>query len=47
MRLEFAQESVTILQTKAKYQKARLKLTNTQLNKLNCIANISQEQYQK
>ena len=33
-RLPFSQESVTVLQIMANYQIARVKLTNTQLNKL-------------
>ena len=34
MRLKFSQGSITVLQKVANYQVARVKLTNTQVNKL-------------
>ena len=33
-RLKFSHQSVTVLEKKTNYQEARVKLTNTQLNKL-------------
>ena len=37
-RFKFSQGSVTVLQKIANYQEARVKLTNTQLNKLRSAA---------
>ena len=37
-KLNFSQVSVTILSKIANYQEARVILTNTQLNKLKCVA---------
>ena len=37
-RLKFSQGSVTVLQKMANYQEARVKLTNTRLNKLKSAA---------
>ena len=39
-RLKFSQGSVTVLLKRANYEEARVKLTNTQLNKLRSAAKI-------
>ena len=43
-RLKVSQKSVTVLQIMANCQEARVKLTNTQLNKLKTAAKKGQEQ---
>ena len=46
MRLKFSQRNVTVLQKIANYQETRVKLTNTQLNKLKPAATkMGQGQY--
>ena len=45
MRLKLFQKGVTVLKRIANYQEARVKLTNTKLDKLKSAAKIRQEQY--
>ena len=44
-RSKFSQGCLTVLQKMINNQKARVKLTNTQLNKLNLQQKIREEQY--
>ena len=46
-RLKFSQGSVTVLQKMANRQEVKVKLTNTQLNKLESTAKVRQVQHEE